>query len=535
MAVGCGVVACESSLGEAAEGGMFRLGSDQPIDSLNPFVAVVSESFSVFQQIYPNLVQLGPGDRYVPEFATDWTTSRDGRTWTFHTHAGATWSDGRPLTAADAAWTLSTIKKFQDGPAASMASHVTGLVSATAPDARTVVLTYSRPVANVLTQVTSVPILPEHVWKKYAGGDGGALTTFTNSAPVVCGGPFTLVKYVPKQVALFRRNPEYYGTKPRIAGFGIQFFGTDDAMILALKSHQLDGVQNVPNTSVENLEAAGFEVVSSPGLSFDSLTVNANPKQRAAHRELADPRVREALDRAINRDEIVRTSLLGRGRPGSSIIPPGTAHWYDRTVTPTPYDPEAANRLLDQAGYRRGPGGVRIANGHPMRYPMILPDDTSSGYGLRSFQIVRSDFARIGVRLTPRLLDNAAANDALAADDSKEFTMSMWAWSGAASDPDDTLNYLTCRSWGTLNDTGYCGREWDRLYAEQGAAMDPAARRRIVDRMQRMAARQRILLVLDYADKIEAHSRSWTDLPLVGGESFSAESKIPLQSVRRAG
>ncbi|WP_328608994.1 peptide ABC transporter substrate-binding protein [Amycolatopsis sp. NBC_00345] len=535
IVAGCGLVSCGGTENESAGGEVFRLGADQPIDSLNPFVSVVTMSFAVFEQIYPTLVQLDPHEQYVPDFAGSWSTSPDGRMWTFHTHPGAKWSDGMALTAADAAWTLTTIAKFQDGPTAGLANYVTALDSATTPDPDTLVLQYSRPVANVLNQLKSVPILPEHVWREYAQGDGGALTTFPNTAPIVSGGPFTLVRHQPKQIALFKRNPAYYGPPPHIAGFGIQFFSSADAMITALKSHQLDAAQSVPATSVANLKSAGFEVVSSPGLRFDSITVNANPKQRAEHRELTNPLVRQAFDHAIDRVGVVKTSLLGHGHPGSSIIPPGTAGWYDRSIAPTPFDLDAANRLLDEAGYRKGPDGVRIANGHPMDYPIILPEDTYSGAGLRSFQIVRAGFARIGVRLTPRLLDNAAANDANMADDSQDFAMTMWGWSGAASDPDDTLNYLTCRSWGILNDTGYCGEDWDRLYDRQSVAMDPADRHRIVDEMQRLAAQDRVLLVLDYPDSIEAHSRSWADLPQVGGDSFSSESKIPLLSVRKAG
>jgi peptide/nickel transport system substrate-binding protein len=69
------------------------------------------------------------------------------------------------------------------------------------------VLTYKRPVANVLSQVQQVPILPEHIWAKYATGNGKAMTRFSNGAPIVSGGPFILDKYTPKQIALFKRNP----------------------------------------------------------------------------------------------------------------------------------------------------------------------------------------------------------------------------------------------------------------------------------------------------------------------------------------
>ena len=97
--------------------------------------------------------------------------------------------------------------KFQNGPTANSAGYVAHMKSATAPNATTLVLTYSKPVANVLSQVEQTPILPEHIWAQYATGDGKALTRFANNAPIVSGGPFILVSFTPKQTALFKTQP----------------------------------------------------------------------------------------------------------------------------------------------------------------------------------------------------------------------------------------------------------------------------------------------------------------------------------------
>ena len=243
------------------------------------------------------LVQYNPKLQFVPDFARSWQHSPDGTVWTFHTQPNAKWSDGKPLTAADVAWTYSTILKYQNGPTANSAGYVAHMKSATAPDATTVVLTYKQPVANVLSQVQQVPILPEHIWAKYATGNGKALTRFSNNAPIVSGGPFILDKYTPKQIALFKRNPTFYGPKPHIDGFGLQFFGTTDAMITALKSNQLDGVEvPVPPTSVATLKAAHFVVRSTPSITFDDFIINSNPQQDPSHKELLNPLLRQAFD-----------------------------------------------------------------------------------------------------------------------------------------------------------------------------------------------------------------------------------------------
>ena len=531
-AAACG--GTSSGGGEVKEGGVYRLGTPSTIDSLNPFVAFQADAYSTFENIYPELVQFNTKQQFVPDFARSWQTSTDGKVWTFHTQPNAKWSDGKPLTAADAAWTYSTILKFQNGPTANSAGYVAHLKSATAPNATTLVLTYSRPVANVLSQVQQAPILPEHIWAKYTTGNGKALTRFSNPAPIVSGGPFILEKYTPKQIALFKRNPNFYGPKPHIDGFGLQFFGTTDAMITALKSHQLDGAEFVPPTSVATLKAAHFIVPTVPSYTFDDFIINSNPQQQASHKELLNPLLRQAFDAAIDRQAIVKTSLLGYGQAGSSIIGPATGHWYNPAIKPTPFSLAKANQLLDQAGYKMGPNGVRIADGHPMSYTVIIPTDIANTYGQRSFQIIQPAFQKIGVKLTEKTLDASAAYDAILANHYKNFEISMWDW-GPLPDPDFMLSVLTCGSWNVWNDTGYCNKTYDSLYQAQSAAMNVAKRQQIVYQMQQMAATTRMYLVLDYPDDIEAHSTAWADLPLVAGESFVSMSKIPFESVHQVG
>jgi peptide/nickel transport system substrate-binding protein len=512
------------------EGGVFRLGSYFPIDSLNPYMATQTDAISAFEYIYPYLVQYNPRLQLVPDFATSWQESPDGKTWTFHTRPDAKWSDGKPLTAADAAWTYTTTLKFLNGPTANSAGTFAHMVSAKAPNATTLVVTYKQPVANALSQLQQVPILPEHVWSKYAAGKGKALTTFTNPAPIVSGGPFILTKYTPKQIALFKRNPDYYGPKPHIDGLGLQFFQTGDAEITALKAGQLDGVESVPPTTVATLKAAHFVVRAAPFIVFDYLAINSNPQQDASHRELLNPLLRQAFDYAIDRQQIVRISLLGYGQPGSSIIPPAAGHWHDAAVKPAPFSLARANQLLDQAGFKMGPNGLRIADGHPMSYTVIMPADISGGYGERSFQIIQTDFKKIGVQLNPKNLDDTAAGDAILADHYKSFELSMWAWQEAI-DPDFMLSVPTCGSWYVWNDTGYCSKNYDSLYQAQGAAINPARRQQIVYQMQQMISTARPYLVLDYPVSIEAHSTQWADLPLVAGNSWTPLSKIPFESV----
>src|ERR1041384_8352540 len=110
--------------GTVKQGGIFTLGSTNYIDTLNVFNYIEAGATVSFLEIYPELVQYGPGlKEIVPSFAESWTVSPDGKTYTFKLHSGAKWSDGQPLTSEDVAWTANTIIKYP-GPTAVLASSV---------------------------------------------------------------------------------------------------------------------------------------------------------------------------------------------------------------------------------------------------------------------------------------------------------------------------------------------------------------------------------------------------------------------------
>ena len=112
VVAGCGGSGSKSSSNSSGkgikEGGTLRIGTSSRIDSLNPYVAFNQDAYTTFMYIYPLLVQYDQNLKFTSDFATKWETSKDGLTWTFHTRPNAKWSDGKPLTAEDAAWTINT-------------------------------------------------------------------------------------------------------------------------------------------------------------------------------------------------------------------------------------------------------------------------------------------------------------------------------------------------------------------------------------------------------------------------------------------
>src|SRR6266576_342635 len=462
-ATGCGGGSGSSS--NASGSGTFRLGTASGIDSLNPYVAFNQDAYSTFEYIYPILVQYDSNLHYAPFFAKSWQASKDGKTWTFKTQPNAKWSDGKPLTAADAAWTINTDIKYKDGGAANAAGLINHITNATAPNPTTL---------------------------------------------VVDSGPFKLVKYQKNQITLFKRNDSYWGTKPKIEEFGLQQYSNDDAMVTALKAHNLDAIEAVPATAMKTLRNAGFEVSDVPGLDQTDFIINSNP-QKKNHRELLDLKVKEAFDHAIDRHKIDNVTFLGAAQPAQSIMPASAgAGWHNPHLKTVSFDLALANKLLDQAGFKRGPGGIRVANGQKMSYSVVAPTDVQSIP--RTFQILQTDFGKIGVQLKQQALDSSAAFAKMTRPNNtyQGFDLAMWDWT-ALIDPDFMLSVVTCAQYGGWSDSGYCNKHYDKMYSQQQLTPNQAKRRQIVWAMQAMLYKQRPYLWLANDDSVAAVSSNWAD------------------------
>jgi peptide/nickel transport system substrate-binding protein len=517
-AVAIGVAVLAAGCGGSSGGGssdVFRLGTSSRIDSLNPYVAFNQDAYNTFAYIYPLLVVYDRSNHnFVGDFASSWTTSNGGKTWTFKTRPNAKWSDGKPLTAADAAWTINTAIKYQTTGAANQAGLIAHITGASAPDSTTLVVHYKQAAGNVLSQLEQLPILPQHVWSQHTGHKGADLKTFANSAPVVSGGAFVLTKYKKDEIAIFEPNKSFYGPKPKNGGFGLRMFANDDALITALKQHEIDAVEAVPSTAIKSLKSAGFTVNDVAGGQQNDFIINSNPK-KPNHRELLNPKVREAFDHAVDRQKMVKVVLDGYGKPASTIIAPVTQAssiaWHDSSLQPASFNLTLANNILDSLGYKKGSDGIRVADGHKMSYTVITPTDLQTVD--RTFQIIQPDFRKIGVALTQRAMDSSAAFDAITAPGGKylNFDLSLWDWV-ALADPDFMLSVVTCAQYDGWSDSGYCNKHYDDLYSQQQLTTDQQKRKAVVWQMQKMLYDQRPYIWLYQLDQVDATSPKWGGL-----------------------
>jgi peptide/nickel transport system substrate-binding protein len=523
LAAGGGVG--EGATSAAADGGILRVGTTYYIDSLNPFLAIEPQADTAFGMLYPQLVQYGPGLRLVGDWATGWTHTRDGRSWTFHLHGGGKWSDGVPLTAEDAAWTIELALRYRSGPTSYLAGVLTGVTAARAPDATTLVITYSHPVAAALADLEQLYVLPRHVWEKHVGANGGGLKDYfpEQDLPVVAAGPYTITRFQKKGTTVFEPNPYFYGPRSHVAAVALTYYTNPTSMIVDFEDGNLDFVDDVPYTVASSLRGhEGISVQDVPGDEVTNLGFNSNPL-KPRNRELLDPRVKEALEYATPRSQLIGVVFGGHARPWANImsawsIPSG---WVNPAVRPLPYDPARANRMLDALGYRRSkPGGVRTAPAtsgrfaqpaHAMSYQVIVPDDLDFN-GDRQFQILAAAYARVGVQLHELPggdADQAYTMITAPGGSYRSADMYTWYWHPYI-DPNFNLSVVTRAEWNDNSDTGYDDPRYDAWYRAQQRLVDVAKRRALVWKMEAYLARQRPYIQLVDTDQLTAHSTRWT-------------------------
>jgi peptide/nickel transport system substrate-binding protein len=519
-----------SETGAVQEGGILRVGTISYIDSLNPFHFVASQSFQAFIMLYPQLVQYDYQDgKYVivGDLAESWDKSANGRDWTFHLASGTKWSDGQPLTAEDVAWTANVTAKYAGGPTAVMAPALAHLKSAEATDPTTVVLHYNAPVGNVLAQLEQFFVVPEHIWSKFAVGDGKGLKTYApenDLSSFVTGGAFTLKQYEKKGTTVFIPDPNYWGEKAHVQAVALTYYTNADSMIADMKAGQVDWVDQVPSNAVDVLKKDSSIVVQQiPGAETTNITWNSNP-YKDENRELLDPQVKKALSMCVDRDKIIEVVFNGYAETVESL--PGKISLYEnKNLGPLEHDCAAGNQMLDQLGYKKGPDGIRIAPAttgkyaqpaHKMQYEIMQPTSLNFN-GPRAFDIVKEGFAEAGVDVTLKIGgDTTAAYEIETTDHCDPKTNSgytgwdiaMWDWIGYV-DPDFMLSVVTKGQWCSWSDTGWDNPDYDALYEKQGTTVDENERAAIVQQMEQIIYDNWLYTQLVEMQYIDAHTTGW--------------------------
>lgn len=482
----------------------------QEIDHLNPFTASFSSSTMVGRFAWEFLT-LPSADDATPTggVAKSWKTSEDKLTWTYTIRDGMKWSDGKPVTADDAAYTYNRIMT-DDQAAEANGSYVENFEKVTAPDPHTLVIRTKKPQASMTA--LDIPIVPEHVWSKIS--DVSDPKTDSIDVVGVGDGPFLISEYRPNEVVTMKANPDYWRGRAKIDGIQFLKFDNAEAAVNALRNGEVDFVNRLTEAQFNSLQGEdGITTNSSSGRRYRELLMNPGAKNAAGdeigdgHPALRDVRVRKAIATAVDPKTLVDKVLGGYGELPGGPVPPiyDEYHYTPAADEKYTFDPAQANKTLDEAGYRKGPDGVRVSpDGDKLEFRLTAR--SSEDYGLRASNYIVGWLSDIGIKVTKNLVSDNEVDETTS---SGHYDLALSGW-GTNPDPDYILAKSTCdalpaESGSSSSATFFCDKTYDKYYDQQAAETDPAKRAEAVKKAQARLYDQAPNLVLDYDKVLEAY------------------------------
>lgn len=320
---------------------------------LNPAVTTQATVHLVCGSIFSGLVaqdfELNP----VPDLATRWEASSDGKTYTFHLAENAEFHDGVPVTSADVKFTFEELLlKFHSRTRASIGDKLRQIIT---PDAHTVVFEFNTPYAAFLQliDVTNAAIMPKHLYE-----NTDALTNPYNVKPIGSGA-FKFQEWTKGDHLTLVKNDRYFKSgKPYLDRIVYKVMPSSAAAAIAFENGEADLFLNPAPLDIERLKKLSNFTVTDKGregfASVETLIFNLN---RAP---LSDIRVRQAMAHAIDKNYIVDKVAFGAGIAATGPISTALKWAYNPNVVKYERNLPLAKQLLDEAGYKRDGDGVRF-------------------------------------------------------------------------------------------------------------------------------------------------------------------------------
>ncbi|MEJ1194182.1 ABC transporter substrate-binding protein [Pseudarthrobacter sp. CCNWLW207] len=444
------------------------------VQNFNPFAPTLNPM--VQQSIYESLLIFNPANgETTPWLATEWQATEDGKSITFTLRDGVKWSDGQPLVAEDIAYTFELQKKIKGGY---------DYLENVAPEGTNKVkFNFSKPWSPALYDLGQLTILPKHIWSALADPEKDA-----NAKPVGTG-PYTEVDSFQAQSFVLKKNPNYWQPeKQKIAGIKMLAFAGNDGANLAAANGDVDWapqyMPNIEKTFVsKDPEHRQYW--------FPATGAMINWQLNTAKAPFNDVDVRKALSMAVDRDQVTKIGMSGYAKPADCTGLSGNYEkWKSADVkdscTWTKLDVDAANAVLDKAGYAKGADGKRtLKDGKPFEFKISV--GASSSDWLSVANVISQNLAEIGVTAKVDSPDWAAV---VASYETGDFDSGI-VWS--ANDPSPYKYFNTSMGTATVKPVGtktfdnyhrFGDAEADALLAEFAAEADESKQKDIAVKLQ---------------------------------------------------
>ncbi len=447
---------------------VLRIGWSQDPKTLNPFIGVNEEEFTIWAINWELLVGFSPEDLSpAPAIAESWDVSEDGKTVTYHLIENAKWSDGEPITSADVKFSLETLGENSQ----LFTGYTEGVTAIKTPDEHTVVLETEKPNARLIGDLF-VYVLPEHVWGKVPEKEltGG----YQPEVPLVGSGPYIVTEFERSRILRMEPNPEWRGEEPAFDELQFIRYGSSDAVERALTLGEVDFIPEVQPATFDRLaEQEGIETVNAPTYAFTELAFNLCSEENCPEAEynpaVQDKTLRQAIAYSIDRERNNEIANQGTAFPAHGLLPSFYKDFYEVPEQDYPFDPDLANQLLDDAGWELNSDGVREKDGMVASFDLYVRSEAPSE--IQYAKLIAEQTEEIGVEFNVQVVSTDKLTELTVRKvDGKpapEFDTFIWGWGGDPYDPSALLDLLTTSQIGGSSDAFYSNPEYDRLFNEQ--------------------------------------------------------------------
>lgn len=451
------LIAAVAFVGTAfAQQGRLEVAIDTAPVGLDPHVVTAFSSFAVIGQIYDGLLEVNSGLELEPALATSWTVSGDGLTYVFQLRDGVKFHNGRAFSADDVVYSFERIMNPETG--SPQASRFNEVASAVATGPLEVTFTLNVPFAPFLSNLTNLTVVPREVVE----ANGGSLQQVA-----VGTGPFMLKEIVPDTYVLLAANPDYYRAgQPKVAELRYNIVPEASTRAAGIRTGTYHIIPDVDPATAETLKnVRGVTLMGVQDLSYTLLGLNVS---RAPFN---DPRVREAINYAIDRAELIDAVYFGNAVEGGPLSP-GLTAWATDTADFACYasNPDKARELLAQAGYPNGFHAGLVTFG-----TIQVVSDAA--------QVLQAQLARVGIVLDVNVAEFGAFVQAWRNSDFDTFV----SLNGGSTDPDGYL-HRTFVTGGSTNVFKFSDPAVDQLLQLGRTTTAFADRVNIYDHLQKRLA-----------------------------------------------
>lgn len=419
--------------------GVLRFADIGEPDNLSTLLSTQYITIDLSYLMFSYFFNVDDHDNFVPEIATVVPTlqnggiSPDGKTIVYHLRRGVKWQDGVPLTSKDIVFTYHAIMNPKNN--VQVRAGYDQIQDVVAPDDYTVIVHMRKVFAPIVAYFMGLQggfsILPAHLLQQYA-----SLNTVPWNSHPIGSGPFKFVEWVHGDHITLVANPLYWRGPPKLTKIVFRIISDTNTITTQLQTHEIDGWFRADAGKYPQLQTlTGYNVVLTPENLFGHIDFNTRDPI------LSDVNVRRGIESGIDRERVAKDATSGVFQ--ATDTDQSVFSWANDHHKPySPYDPAKANALLEAAGWKMGPDGIRRKNGQRLELQLSYIGGQIIAERLAS--LIQQELRAVGVAITQKSYPTPlffASQQSGGIINSGKYQLAYFGWISGV-DPDNSSLYM---------------------------------------------------------------------------------------------